>query len=156
MILETLTLAPQSAKAKLFYAIQNPAVAHCQRLWKRFYCASLKKHGSPAVAQLDAADAFREALPILDGLDNIRDFIACVGYAMAADVFIEETGIMLLYAARLALTAAGPRKKAAKNRHKPLIQNNLQAKSLPPSISPKTLDLAEFCEKTKDLQEQDK
>jgi hypothetical protein len=89
-------------------ARRNPAVAKCQKVWKRVNRASLRRNDSPAVAHLDAADAFREAMPLLDSHKNIRDFIACVGYAMAADIFIPELCKYLLDAARVALSAAGP------------------------------------------------
>jgi len=36
-------------------------------------------------------------------------FIACVGYGMAADIIFIEIGTKLLYAAQVALAAAGPR-----------------------------------------------
>ena len=90
-------------------ALNNPAVAKCQKAWKRVNRASLKRNDSPAVAHLDAADAFCEAMPKLDSHKNIRDFIACIGYGMAADIIFIEIGTKLLYAAQVALAAAGPR-----------------------------------------------
>ena len=98
-------LTPKPAEIYLRPALKNPAVAHCRKIWERTYDRVYKLHNSITVARLNAADAFREALPPLDCYENIRDFITCVGYAMAAEIMIEGTGQELLLAAKVALTA---------------------------------------------------
>jgi hypothetical protein len=44
-------------------ALEDPAVAHCQRTWERVYSSVLRCTRSKALAHLEASVAFREALP---------------------------------------------------------------------------------------------
>jgi hypothetical protein len=101
------------AEIELRPALQNPAIARCDQIRERVFRRVYKQQQSRAVANLDASDAFREAMPPLDSHENIRNFIACVGFAMATGVFLEETGLHLLHAAQVALRAAaqGPKKQ---------------------------------------------
>ena len=44
-------------------------------------------------------------MPDLFGYENIRDFIACVGFAVIYDIVSNKEGDQFLAAARVALTA---------------------------------------------------
>jgi len=107
-------LTPPPSKTEHGIAVENPAVALCQRTWERVYCSVLKKTGSRACGLFEAGEAFREALPVLDSYENIRDFIACVSFGIASHIYMEDTGKNLLNAAKVALSVhpAPPRPKA--------------------------------------------
>ena len=107
-------LRPQHGKADHRRALQNPAVAHCQQTWERVYRSVLKYRKSKALALFDAGVAFREAMPLLAGHENISDFIACVTYGMENLVLMEDTGTKLLYAAQVALSANRRTKRSKK------------------------------------------
>ena len=109
-------LAPNPNEVDLIPALENPAIARCQMAWKLVYRRVRKLKNSSLVAQEQAGEAFRKALPPLSGLENIRNFIACVTFAMASGIFKEETCTKLLYAAQLALNAVLPRPKAKGSR----------------------------------------
>jgi len=47
-----------------------------------------------------AHDAYRNALPPLSGVENIRDFIACVAHGMLIDSIRDCVAARLLYAAK--------------------------------------------------------
>ncbi|MGD0293210.1 MAG: hypothetical protein ABSB30_05090 [Terracidiphilus sp.] len=85
-------------------ASANPAVARCLNAWERANKAERAKGKSKGEAHIAADDAFRDALPPLCGLENIRDFIACVTHAMIVHIFTDNTATKLLYAAQVALT----------------------------------------------------
>jgi hypothetical protein len=76
--------------------------------------------------------AFCAALPKLTGATNIRDFIACVTYAMSLDIIPSREGTKLLYAAQVAYGAI-KRKRSKKSTQSPL--NAPQAKETTPAIS---------------------
>jgi|SRR5579859_3715394 len=62
--------------------------------------------------------AYCSALPKLSGVTNIRDFIACVTYAMALEIIPGSEGTRLLYAAQVAHMALAKRpKKRNKSSH---------------------------------------
>jgi hypothetical protein len=92
-------------------ALQNPAVAHCQKTWDRVYRSALKQKDSKALALFDAGVAFREAMPMLVGDENIRDFIACVTYGVENYVLMEDTATRLYYAAQIAYNISASRSK---------------------------------------------
>ena len=60
--------------------------------------------GTYATRQL-AADAFCRALPTLGSLADVRAFVACVAYALAAGIIEGPRASRLLYAAQVAKTA---------------------------------------------------
>lgn len=71
--------------------LNNEAIQRCADAWQRTFDLASIKPDDESLALVDedddfaseqAAIAFREALPPLAGYENIRDFIACVTYAM--------------------------------------------------------------------------
>ena len=142
------SIKPKLANGEYRRALQCSAVAHCQKNWERVYRSVLKEFGGKALARVHAGEAFRAAMPLLVGDENIRDFIACVTFAMATGILLEETASKLLYAAQVAFNTASPRtnmrKKAPKNVPKSSDSSTLGRKQLPLPPQPPPL-------KTKDL-----
>ncbi|MGA3162235.1 MAG: hypothetical protein ABSC77_13575 [Terracidiphilus sp.] len=83
-------------------ASANPAVARCLDAWERANKAELAKGKSKCTASIEADQAYRRAMPPLAGSENIRDYIACVAYAMTIDAIRVDLGTKLLYAAQVA------------------------------------------------------
>ena len=90
----------------------NEAIDRCIKAWHRtFGLASinpedeefslLDEHDDFACEQ--AAMSFREAMPTLAGYENIRDFIACITYAMLNRIFDGDECQQLLGAAKIAM-----------------------------------------------------
>ena len=97
-------------------AAANPAVARCLNAWARTNKAERAKGKSKMDADREANQAYRDAMPPLSGLENIRDFIACVARAMIDHIFLNDTATKLLYAAQVAYTTnrvpSAPQKSA--------------------------------------------
>jgi hypothetical protein len=51
----------------------------------------------------DICNAYSNAMPSLDGYENIRDYIACIAHGMLLGVFDSVDGPKHLYAAQIAL-----------------------------------------------------
>ena len=109
------SLKPKPGKDDYRPALQNPAVAHCHKTWERVYRAVLKENGSVAVARIEAAEAYRAAMPLLIGDENIRDFIGCVTFGITSAILIAESPTKLLYAAQVAFNVGRSRAKKPKN-----------------------------------------
>ena len=94
-------------------SLTNPAVAHCSKAWERTYKRVLSAafdEGKDAddwegFAREQAEVAFRNALPPLCGEDNIRDFIACVAYALVNEIILPIICTDYMEAAKIALSA---------------------------------------------------
>ena len=85
-------------------ASANPAVARCLNAWARTNKAERARGKSKLDASLEADRAYCDAMPPLSGNENIRDFIACVTYAMIDRIILADKGAKLLYAAQVAHT----------------------------------------------------
>ncbi len=112
---------PQSDEPELLAAVDatspafdNPAVARCARAFQDAYSEVLRKSGFESDAMKKAAEAYRTFLPPLTSRDNCRDFIACVAHGMLLGVIGENNGGKLLYAAQVAIVAAGAEDRAQK------------------------------------------
>ena len=105
------TTAQSSSKAKS-PRFANPAVARCAKAWERAYNKIISvpdRDKAPEdredFARDEAEIAFRKALPPLCGEENIRDFIACVAYALINEILLPIVCTNYLDAAKIALTA---------------------------------------------------
>jgi len=85
-------------------ALKNAAVARCCAAWDRAAQAPHLKGKSDYYAHLAGSQAYRKALPALDGYQGICDFIACVAHGMAIEAIKEAHASKLLYAAQVALS----------------------------------------------------
>jgi hypothetical protein len=86
----------------------NHSVARCIRAWNRAFHKKLEEledGDSEYDAREAGKDYYLRAMPPLAGLQNIRDFIACVTYAQLIDILIPREAESLLAAAKIALSA---------------------------------------------------
>jgi hypothetical protein len=90
---------------ELYPALTNPAVAHCLAVHNRTYELELRKKKGEVMARVNAATAYRLAMPPLSGYRNACDFIACVGYGMLSHIILMDSGTKFLYAAQVALSS---------------------------------------------------
>ena len=94
-------------------SLSNPAVALCAKAWERTYKRILSVTPDERkdvddfedFAREQAEAAFRKALPPLCGEDNIRDFIACVSYALVNEILLPIVCTDYMEAAKVALSA---------------------------------------------------
>jgi hypothetical protein len=87
-------------------ALENTAVAHCCEVWEFTRRQALNEGRSNVLARVAAHKAFQKAIPPLTGLENIQNFIACVAHGMLIGAILSPDGARLLYAARVAKSAA--------------------------------------------------
>jgi hypothetical protein len=80
----------------------NPAVARCRQAYAQTLKAAMQEGMSQYSASSNAEKAYREAMPPLSGPTNVRDFVACVTYAMLINTISGAEGTRLLYAAQVA------------------------------------------------------
>ena len=83
-------------------ATSNPAIAAWAETFNREYRQSVLQGNMNCIAEINAGRIAIGALPPLTSISNIRDFIACIAYALAFDVLQVTTATRLLQAARLA------------------------------------------------------
>jgi hypothetical protein len=115
--------SPTKVASRLFrhagvYPLPNFVVDQCDQKFAEAVEQALKEGKSDKVAKHLGRIAYCAALPRLSGATNIRDFIACVTYAMAVDILPGNEGTRLLYAAQVAHVALTKRpKKRNKSSH---------------------------------------
>jgi len=87
------------------------ALAQCRAAWQQAFDACMKKcarkmsrWSAEQDSAVEAAAAYRAAMPQLVGFDGIRDFVACVAYGALINAIPPERTGQLLYAAQVALT----------------------------------------------------
>jgi len=97
------TTAPQARHHKSDPQ-NNPSVTKCWRAYRRTYRKELAV-SDKYEAEREAKKAYLLDMPDLFGYENIRDFIACVGFAVIYDIVSNKEGDQFLAAARVALTA---------------------------------------------------
>lgn len=91
----------------------NPAVQRCIEAGRKAYENARARNQKESEVREAAKDAYEQAMPHLSGAGNIRDFIACVGYAMMRGIIFQPTATKLLYAAQVAI--AGDRATTQKS-----------------------------------------
>lgn len=109
-----------SKSASVPPSLSNPAVARCAKVWQRAYDRVVSAAPDPndpgqdleSLAEDEAEAAFRNALPPLCGEENIRDFIACVGYALVKKILLPFVCTDYLDAAKVALSAVRANRKS--------------------------------------------
>jgi len=92
----------------------NEALERCSKAWHRFFdlasidprdenlnCIEDNERNAFAIEQ--AANAYRDAMPLLLSYENIRDFIACTAHGMLQHVFDLDECRELLGAAKIAM-----------------------------------------------------
>jgi hypothetical protein len=79
------------------------AIRRCDAAWRRAFNACMEDDDNEYIAADQASEAFRNAMPLLDGYDGVRNFIACVAHGILIDAIPREKGGQLLYAAQVAM-----------------------------------------------------
>jgi hypothetical protein len=84
------------------------AIRRCDAAWKRAFDAYIQDNGDDVFSRVTAkmkyaCPAYRAAMPALDSIDNVRDFISCTAHGILIDTIPQEYGGQLLYAAQVAL-----------------------------------------------------
>jgi hypothetical protein len=102
--------SPTKVVSRLFrhagiYPQPNFVVDKCDNEFGIAAAQAVEEGKSLETAKQVGRIAFCASLPRLSGASNIRDFIACVTYAMALDIIPSAEGVRLLYAAKVAHTA---------------------------------------------------
>jgi len=93
----------------------NPAVARCYEAYTQAMKEAIERQKGRIGVDKAACKAYCNAMPTLSGLDNIRDFIACVAHGMAMDIIVSAQGTKLLYAAQVAHSTRETRSHRAKS-----------------------------------------
>lgn len=112
---------------------RNPAVVRCIVAYNNALHAAEESKQGAWECRSAAKFAYRAAFPILIGRKNIRDFIACAGYAMLTEVISESEGARLLYAARVASQVQDNRSHRARQKS---AQKALQSAPFPGKSAP--------------------
>ena len=97
------------------------AVKRCCAAWRRSYNACMEKgRGSGAdkiaAARHQAGAAYCDAMPLLAGYENIRDFIACMAHGILIGAIPASKSGQLLYASQVALSTVHREPKPPKPR----------------------------------------
>jgi hypothetical protein len=100
------------------YPRTNLAVTICDRLFTDATKEATDEGKSAEDVMRAGKIAYCLALPKLSGAINIRDFIACVAYAMSLDIIPGPEAARLIYAAKVAHTAL--KKKPLKRGQSPV------------------------------------
>jgi hypothetical protein len=98
----------------------SAAIRRCCAAWRRAYKASMEENDdedgpNKYLAALEAGDAYRGAMPLLSGYENICDFIACTAHGILVGAIQRERSGQLLYAAQVALGALRSEPKPQKS-----------------------------------------
>jgi hypothetical protein len=100
------------------YPVPNLAVSICEKNYVDATNQAMQEEKPEPLIRLAGKLAYCTAMPKLSGAANIRDFIACVTYAMLLDVISGSDGTRLLYAAQVAHTTLTKRpNKRRKSSH---------------------------------------
>lgn len=91
----------------------NPAVARCILARQRAYNREFAESNNEVHAGNIGEEAYRHAMPPLSGYYNIRDFIACVTYAVLTDMLRPRQTDQLFEAAKIAISALRNEPKTA-------------------------------------------
>jgi hypothetical protein len=97
-------------------AQRNAAVGLCCRAAMLTYRERKEEGDSIAQARIQSAKSFRLVMPPLEGIRNIRDFIACTTHGMLLNLLSRDEVGKLLYAAQVAQRAARVRTDETKNK----------------------------------------
>jgi len=82
----------------------NPFVRQCIEAWDKAYQIAIHDHKRNDEAEGLGAMAYREAMPPLCGVRNIRNYIACVAHGSVIGAIDIADSSKLLYAAQVAFS----------------------------------------------------
>jgi hypothetical protein len=100
------------------YPVPNLAVTVCERCFQDAFTKAREEGKSNSEIRVIGKIAYCNAMPRPFGANSIREFIACVLYAMSVDIISGPEGTRLLYGAQVAHGALTKRpKKRGKSSH---------------------------------------
>jgi hypothetical protein len=100
------------------YPVPNLAVSICEKCFVDATARAMQEGKPEHIVRLAGKLAYCTAMPKLSGAGNIRDFIACVSYAMLLGIIPGSEGTRHLYGAQVAHSALTKRpKKRGKSSH---------------------------------------
>lgn len=100
------------------YPVPNLAVDFCEKSFQNAFTKAKEEGKSNSEIRVIGKLAYCNAMPRPYGASNIREFIACVLYAMSVDIISGPEGARLLYGAQVAHGALTKRpKKRGKSSH---------------------------------------
>ncbi len=99
------TVSNDAGKTAPDRVTDNAAVGRCIRAQKYAHNKALDEDETDYEAEKAGNQAFIRAMPPLAGPANIRDFVACVTYAILTEVIRHKDSDHLLAAAKVALAA---------------------------------------------------
>jgi len=123
-----------------------PAIKRCCEAWYSAFKKAQADGINPVSVRLRANEAYRYAMPPLNTLENISDFIACVVHGMMVGCIIDELGTRWIHAARAASmlknkmkriessTAGGKAPEAGSN-HQMNKKSNFHCTAVPKDLS---------------------
>ena len=85
------------------FALQNPVVARCCQAWQHAYQEYAECDESEIGARGWACKAYRNAMPVLAGEEDLNDFIACLTHGLLIGAIPENRASKLLYAVQVTL-----------------------------------------------------
>ena len=98
---------------------RNRAVQRCILAYNTALALARERKKDAYDSRKAAKHAYREAFPPLMGRKNVRDFIACVAYAMLTEIMTASEGTRFLYAARVATQVQETRSHHARQKTSP-------------------------------------
>jgi len=90
-----------------------PAIDRCCKAWYAAFQKAQAAGTNPVSVRLRANEAYRFAMPPLNSVQNIKDFMACVVHGIMVGAIVDERGNRWIQAARV---AAEMYRKAPQNR----------------------------------------
>lgn len=99
----------QSPVAASKASTAKAALRRCCAAWQRAHDANLRT--GDFIAAKQASAAYCKAMPVLEGEDGLRDFVACAAHGIVIGAIPEKKGGQLFYAAQIALAALRSRRK---------------------------------------------
>ena len=112
------------------------ALRRCLRAWQRVIDSDFAESYddvSPS-ARVNAAHAWCEAMPMLDGPQGVRCYLACVAHGLLIGAIPPNLAGHLLYAAQVAQSSAAL--KSVANARESVVSPSLPPKIAPPTPAP--------------------
>jgi hypothetical protein len=110
----TLAPGPPSERGPR-HSSPKAALRHCCAAWQRAFDAYMSTRKGDNIdrmfATTPAAEAYCNAMPMLDGYDGVCAFIACTAHGILIGAIPKERGGQLLYAAQVALATVQKKPK---------------------------------------------
>ena len=88
-------------------ANSKAAIRRCVAAWESLYAEYMsvpEKNILQSFAELEAGKAYCHAMPMLDGYNGVREFIACAAHGILIGAIPLEMRGHILYSARVALS----------------------------------------------------